>query len=247
MGNMISKHVRRKLYEYVVDELGSQIIRGDYRPGETLPNEDALCKEFEVSRGVLREAMKVLIQKGLLESKTKTGTFVCPSSAWNLFDPDVLIWKYQAGERLEFLKNIMEVRRIIEPEAAKLAAERASAEKIRRIQAIYDEMHSVISAGNGYASEEFIQIDLEFHTAILEACGNELLAQIGHTMRRALITARESDRHDLAAQKRTLVTHLAVLNAIADHDAEAAYRANRSLIIQVWRDMQQQCEQERDK
>ena len=71
---MLSKNVRRKLYEYVVDELGLRIIRGDYLPGNTLPNEDSLCKELHVSRGVLREAMKVLIRKGLLESRPKTGT-----------------------------------------------------------------------------------------------------------------------------------------------------------------------------
>ncbi|PIE34333.1 GntR family transcriptional regulator [candidate division KSB3 bacterium] len=242
---MISrKNVHRKLYEYVVDELGLQIIRGDYRPGETLPNEEALCKEFDVSRGVLREAMKVLIQKGLLESKTKTGTFVRLSNSWNLFDPDVLIWKYETGAKPEFLKNIMEVRRIIEPEAARLAAERASVLEVKRIQAIYDDMRCTISDKGGYSSEEFIRVDLEFHTAILEACHNELLAQIGRTMRRALLTARQSDRHDLAAQKHTLLTHIAILEAIAAHKPEEAYHANQALITQVWRDMQQQWEQE---
>jgi DNA-binding FadR family transcriptional regulator len=235
---MLSKNVRRKLYEYVVDDLGLQIIKGDYLPGETLPNEDALCKEFGVSRGVLREAMKVLIQKGLIESRPKTGTLIRPCSCWNLFDPDVLIWKYQAGNKWEFLRNIMEVRRIIEAEATKLAAERASAKDIERIRSIHHEMANTITNGTRYPDEDFILIDLKFHTAILEACGNELIVQIGHTMRQALVTARQSDRHDIEAQKAVLPSHGMILDAITDHDPAKAYKAAQEHIEHVWRDMQ---------
>ncbi len=235
---MISKNVRRKLYEYVVDELGLQIIRGDYRTGGTLPNEDALCKEFDVSRGVLREAMKVLIQKGLIQSRPKTGTFICPRSSWNVFDPDVLIWKYQSGNKMEFLKNIMEVRQIIETEATKLAAERACEEDIEQIRGIYNEMVETIKNGAAYSGEDFILIDIKFHAAILDACGNELIAQIGYTMRQALLTARQSDRHDFEAQKNTLPSHLAILNAIANHAPTEAHRASQEHIEQVWCEMQ---------
>jgi DNA-binding FadR family transcriptional regulator len=234
---MLSKNVRRKLYEYVVDELGLQIMRGDYRPGETLPNEDALCQELGVSRGVLREAMKVLIQKGLLESRTKTGTLIRPPSCWNLFDPDVLIWKYQTGNKLEFLQNIMEVRRIIEAEATKLTAERAGTEDIERIRSIHDEMAKIIADGTGYPDKDFIQTDLKFHMAILEACGNELIVQIGHTMRQALVTARQSDRHDIEAQKAVLPSHFMILDAIANHDPVKAYRSAQEHIEHVWHDM----------
>jgi DNA-binding FadR family transcriptional regulator len=235
---MLSKNVRRKLYEYVVDDLGLQIIRGDYLPEDTLPNEDALCKEFGVSRGVLREAMKVLIQKGLIESRPKTGTLIRPRSCWNLFDPDVLIWKSQAGNKLEFLQNIMEVRRIIEAEATKLAAERASTEDIERIRSIHHEMANTITNGTRYSDEDFILIDLKFHMAILEACGNELIVQIGHTMRQALLTARQSDRHDIEAQKAVLPSHLMILDAIAEHDPVRAYKAAQEHIEHVWHDMQ---------
>jgi DNA-binding FadR family transcriptional regulator len=234
----ISKNIRRKLYEYVVDELGLRIIRGDYLPGDTLPNEDALCKELDVSRGVLREAMKVLIQKGLIQSRPKTGTLICPQDAWNLFDPDVLIWKYKVGAKMEFLRNVMEVRQIIEPEAAKLAAERATPNAIERIQAIYTEMANMINAGAGSSEEDYMLIDVKFHTAILEACGNELLAQIGHTMRQALLTARHSDRQDFEAQKAFQPSHLAMWEAIACHQPEEAYRVAHEHITTVWREMQ---------
>ncbi len=235
---MITKKVRRKLYEYVVDELGQMIVSGQYPPGSTLPNEDALCRELNVSRGVIREAIKVLIQKGLVEARPKTGTLICPHSSWNLFDPDVLIWGYQAGKKLEFLQNTMEVRRIIEAEAAKLAAERASAEDVVKIRAAYEEMRKVLQEGISYSDEQIILLDLKFHTVILEACGNELIAQIGYTMRQALITARQSDRHDFESLKSSLPSHLTILEAIANHQPQQAYERAREHINKVWDDMQ---------
>ncbi len=235
---MITTNVRRKLYEFVVDELGLRIIKGDYTPGDTLPNEDALCQEFDVSRGVVREAIKVLIQKGMVQARPKTGTLICPRTSWNLFDPDVLIWKYEAGKKLDFLKDIMEVRRIIEAEAAKFAAERAGMEEIHQIQAAYNDMTKILHGENVFSDEEIILLDLKFHTLILEACGNELIAQIGHTMRQALLTARQSDRHDFESQKNSLPSHQAILQAIIEHKPEAAYQYAQGHINQVWQEMQ---------
>lgn len=229
------KHARRKLYEYVVEELGLKIIRGDYRPGETLPNEECLCKEFNVSRGVLREAMKVLIQKGLLESRPKTGTIILPPQSWNLFDPDVLIWKYQAGDTQQFLKNVMEVRRIVEAEASKLAAERANPGEIARIRALYEQMAAQLDDDPPAPTDALMLNDLHFHTAILEASGNELIAQIGYTMRQALLTARQADRHDVEAQRASMPSHLEIVEAIASHDPEEAYRAAQHHIDRIWR------------
>lgn len=234
------KNIRRNLYEYVVQELGLRIIRGDYVSGDTLPNEDSLCKELEVSRGVLREAMKVLIQKGLVESKPKIGTLILPRHSWNLFDPDVLIWKYQAGNKCEFLKNVMEVRRIIEAEASKLAAERANMEEIAHIRSLYDQMAAMLNNSSPDSDERLMFDDLRFHSAILEASGNELIAQIGHTMRQALLTARQSDRHDREAQKTTMASHWQIVEAISRHDPEDAYRTAQRHIDQVWQEMQEQ-------
>jgi DNA-binding FadR family transcriptional regulator len=132
----------------------------------------------------------------------------------------------------------MEVRRIIEAEATKLTAERAGTEDIERIRSIHDEMTKNIADGTGYPDEDFIQTDLKFHMAILEACGNELIVQIGHTMRQALVTVRQSDRHDIEAQKAALSSHFIILNAIANHDPAKAYSAAQKHIEQVWDDMQ---------
>jgi DNA-binding FadR family transcriptional regulator len=155
-----------------------------------------------------------------------------------LFDPDVLIWKYQTGNKLDFLRNIMEVRRIIEAEATKLTAERASAEDIERIRSIHHEMAKTITDGTRHPDEDFIMIDLKFHMAILDACGNELIVQIGHTMRQALVTARQSDRYDIEAQKAVLPSHSMILEAITERNPVKAYNAAREHIEHVWRDIQ---------
>ena len=90
----------RKLYQYIVDEIGQRIIRGEYRAEEVLPTEDQLSTELRVSRGVLREAIKVLTQKGLIQTRPRVGTQILPRENWNLFDPDVLVWRLQIENHL---------------------------------------------------------------------------------------------------------------------------------------------------
>jgi DNA-binding FadR family transcriptional regulator len=231
---MINKNKRYKLYEFVVEDLGLKIIKGEYQPGDTLPNEEMLSKEFDVSRGVLREATKVLVKKGLIRLKPKIGTQIQPQREWNLFDPDVLIWKFEVGDKMKFLENIIEVRRIIESEAAKLAAERGTEEDVSFIRSNYDEMVRFLEDTDGYTYEKYINLDINFHTSILEACRNELFSQIGYTIRQALLTARQSDKKDIIAQKETLPLHLDIVEAIEKHNPEAAYRATRVLIYEIW-------------
>ena len=107
---MLKKPLPRKLYEYVVEEIGLRIIKGEFKPGDTLPNEDNLCKQFEVSRGALREATKLLAQKGLIRTRPKTGTVVQPHQEWNLFDAKILLCKLETGDKLDFLTKVTEVR-----------------------------------------------------------------------------------------------------------------------------------------
>ena len=231
---MINKNKHYKLYEFVVEDLGLKIIKGVYKPGDTLPNEEMLSREYDVSRGVLREATKVLVKKGLIRLKPKIGTQIQPQREWNLFDPDVLIWKFEAGDKMKFLENIIEVRRIIESEAAKLAAERGGEEEVSIIRSNYDNMVRFLDDKDGYSYEEYIKLDIKFHTSILEACRNELFSQIGYTVRQALLTARQSDKKDIKAQKETLPLHLDIVNAIENQNPEAAYMATQALVYEVW-------------
>src|SRR3989442_3219555 len=102
---------QRGLHGEVVESIALRILRGDLRPGQTLPNADALSVEMQVSRTLIREAIKVLAAKGLLESRPKTGTRVRSRSDWSLLDPDVMAWTYQAKPDVQFLRNLTEVRR----------------------------------------------------------------------------------------------------------------------------------------
>jgi DNA-binding FadR family transcriptional regulator len=229
--------MHRKLYEHVEEVIGVRIIKGEYDPKDTLPNEDALCAEFGVSRGVIREAVKVLHKKGLVWPRPKIGTQIQPKTKWNLFDADVLVWELKAGQQLKFLKKVTEVRRIIESEAAKLSAERASEEEIVEIQKLCNRLEYILNDKVNFKYEEYLQVDMAFHTAILEASHNELLAQIGRTMRHAVQTARQADIRDIDTLLTSQPFHAAVMKAITRKDPESAYSAAREMFDQVWENM----------
>jgi DNA-binding FadR family transcriptional regulator len=229
--------IHRKLYEHVEEAIGLQIIKGEYKPNETLPNEETLCEEFGVSRGVIREAIKVLHKKGLLWPRPKIGTQVQPKSQWNIYDGDVLVWKLKAGQQLSFLKKVTEVRSIIESEAARLSAERASTEEIDRIQQLCERLEKMLADEVHFNYEEYLEVDMAFHTAILEASQNELLAQIGRTMRHAVQTARRADIHDLNVIVSSQPYHAAVMQAIKRKDPLGAYESSREMFDQVWENM----------
>ena len=105
-----------------MEELGIRIVRGDLGPDDAFPKEADLEREFGVSRSVIREAVKTLAAKGLLESKTRTGIRALPPMRWNLLDGEVLSWRYSAMQPVQFFAELFEIREMIEPEAAALAA-----------------------------------------------------------------------------------------------------------------------------
>ena len=225
----------RKLYEYLVEEIGQKVVSGDLAPGDTLPNEDTLCRSYDVSRGVLREATKVLTQKGLISTRPKIGTQVLPRQNWNLFDADIMLWTLTFGEKRAFLKKVIEVRQIIESEACRYAAKRATKKEIALIQSWHDKLKDALKTEDGYRYERYLEIDMAFHTAILNACHNELLAHIGNTMRETVQAARKADRHDFNTQRASLPYHDAMLAAIVDKKSRAAYDASKKMFAQVWR------------
>ena len=224
----------RKLYQYIVDEIGQRIIKGKYRPEEVLPTEDQLSGELKVSRGVLREAIKVLTQKGLIQTRPRVGTQVLPRENWNLFDPDVLVWRLQIEDKTTFLKNVTEVRRLIESEAARQAARRATDTEMSEIREILSKMQGLLSNDNRYVYEDYLTMDILFHSKILKASHNDLLSQIGSTVRNAVHKARESDTADIGIQKESLLFHVAIVDGICDKDPDAAYRASQEMFDNIW-------------
>src|SRR5437667_9243664 len=164
---------RRGLHGAVVHKIGVQIVSGGLMPGEPVPTEEELTGELAVSRTVLREVVKVLAAKGLVEARPKTGTRVRERNDWNLLDPDVLAWRLETAPDPLFFRDVIEVRRIIEPEAARLAAERATEEQIRELEETFREMEAASDDPDAYLAP-----DLRFHALILAACRNELLEQV---------------------------------------------------------------------
>lgn len=214
---------RRGLHGELVHDIGLRILRGELRPGDPLPVESVPEVADGVSRTVQREAIKVLAAKGLVVSRPKTGTQVRDRDFWNLMDPDVLAWRLEADPGDSFFFDVFELRRLLEPAAAALAAERASADEVVELERALGEMEANV---DGHA-DPYIAADLRFHELILAACHNELLGHLGSTLR---ATLRASFTRTQASAVRTLPMHAAVLEGIRDRDSAAAESAMRELI-----------------
>jgi DNA-binding FadR family transcriptional regulator len=211
---------RRSLHAQVATDIGGRIMRGEFAPGEVLPNESDFSAALKVSRTALREAIKVLAAKGLVESRPKTGTRVRAREQWNMLDPDVLAWQFAATEAVRFAEDLFEVRRIIEPAAAALASARAEGADLDAIEAAYSGMEAA-----GSDLEASLGPDLRFHLAILAATGNELLVPLGALIETALAFSIKISGTRPGANFHALPMHGAVLAAIKSRDPEAARRA----------------------
>lgn len=225
-----SGYALRGLQGQVIAAIGQDIVGGRYAPGALLPKEAALTEQYGVSRTSVREAMKVLAAKGLIEIRQKIGTRVRPKDLWNVFDSDVLAWHHQQGLSEQVMRDLIELRQIIEPSAARLAAARATMADLRRIERAHAQMAEHVADSAGYA-----QADVEFHMAVIGASHNALLARFGHLVadflaasfaiqQRAVTEAGADFAKDAAA-------HRLVYDAINRGEPENAARAMLEVIL----------------
>lgn len=214
----------RSLHGQVVHELGLRILRGDYPPGSGLPNEEELSLSLDVSRTALREAIKVLTAKGLIEARPKVGTRVRPKPAWNMLDPDVLTWRCETMQTDEFARNLLEMREIVEPAAAALAARHRSDEEMQLLEAAFAEMAASTNL------DEWVRSDLHFHKAILNATRNELLVPLAFLVETALETLLTYSARQADNPKASLGEHERVLQAIRERDEDSAFHAMSFLL-----------------
>jgi GntR family transcriptional regulator, galactonate operon transcriptional repressor len=221
---IIAGTIKRTLSEQLAADLGQDIVHGVLRPGDALPSEEVLLARFGVSRTVLREALQVLAAKGLLEARPRRGTSVRPRSAWSQLDPVLLEWHARLPADHPALRHLMEVRRIVEPSAAALAARRGGTHERGRIAAAYAGMEAA-----GADVEAFVRSDLEFHTAILEASGNQFLLPLAHAIRATLLASLRLT-NPYAEENRTvsLPLHAAILAAILEGNEDAAAAAMKN-------------------
>ena len=212
---------RRGLHGQLVHDIGVRILRGELRPGDSLVM-DAEADGETVSRTVVREAIKVLAAKGLVVARPRTGTHVRDRRYWNLMDPDVLAWRLEANPGDDFFVDVFELRRLIEPAAAGLAAGRAAPAEIEELETALADMETAVDDRDAY-----LAADLRFHTVILEASHNELLAHLGGTLRAVF---RASFARTLPVARATIGQHAAIASAIRVGDGVGAEAAMLALI-----------------
>lgn len=224
---------RRSLHGQIAHQIGARILSGELPPGTALPNEAEFSIELRISRTVLREAIKLLAAKGLVESRPKTGTKVRPSDQWNMLDPDILTWRLASGDIQGFADHLYEMRRIIEPQAAALAAERGSAADLAAITAALEAMAAATDV------PESIGPDLAFHRAILAATGNQMLGALGVVIAAALTAGFQLSGSHPDAPRISIPDHSAVLDAIVARDPAAARDAMEALLGRASRNVAQ--------
>jgi DNA-binding FadR family transcriptional regulator len=210
----------KNVHGHTLDLLGEAIVAGRYAPGATLPPEPLLGEQLGVSRTVVREAVKSLIAKGLVSSGPKVGTKVLASEQWNWFDPDVIAWQSQTGLTPEFLRDLQELRRVMEPAAVRMAAERATEADIAQVEAAFEGMRRAVEEGGDYVAS-----DLRFHQGLLRASHNRMIVQMGKALSALLRTSFEISTSRKDGPRSSLPLHRAVLDAVAAHDPPGAERA----------------------
>ena len=220
----ISTYSGRNLHGQVVNELGRRVVGGVYGAGAQLPNEEQLCVELQVSRTALREAVKVLAAKGLLESRPRIGTRVRARELWNLLDPDILAWRCATGADAEFLRHLTELREIIEPAAASLAAKSRTEEQLHAIEQAFKAMEAAHSIA------QWVEADLAFHTAVLRATNNPLLMPLAAIIGSALESLLAVSARTAGDFKRALPDHQKVFEAIRLGDTQSALHRMASML-----------------
>lgn len=231
---MVKPIVMRNLHGQVIQELGQLIVGGELAPGAVLPREELLAERMHVSRTALREAMKVLSAKGLIESRQKTGTRVREKIFWNQLDADVLSWRCALMPTDSFVEKLVEMREIIEPAACAAAARRRSAEQLTRITVAFEAM----SAADNL--EAWAAADLAFHEAVLHATNNELMISLFSVIESALATYFVLSARTAANFRYSLPQHQKVLEAIRRRQPEVARESMRKMVTDSRRNIRRQ-------
>ncbi len=221
-----------RLHQAIANRLGIAILSGEYQPGDPLSGEIDQALALGVSRTPYREAIRILVSKGLLESRPKAGTHVTPRSRWNLLDPDVLAWMFMGKPDPDFIRDLFELRGLLEPPAASLAAERRTEAQLKQMKTALEAMRS-----HGLATPEGRASDQQFHHAIFEAGGNLALASLSSSVGAAVQWTTHFKQHASKSPRDPLPEHEAVFHAIAASEPAQARSAMNELLRLALEDM----------
>jgi DNA-binding FadR family transcriptional regulator len=231
-GGVVSLINRRNLHDQIVEELGRRIVGDEFGREGLLPTEPQLAAELGVSRNALREAIKVLVSKGLIEVRPKTGMRIRPAADWNLLDREVLGWHAFSSRHLEHSFDLAEFRLIIEPRASHLAAKRASAAEIAAIDKACTRLEGCVGK-----PDLVPEADIVFHRSILLASHNAILNHLGSLVSSLMqIQVLMTTQHP-GSFERGLPLHRELAESIRRHDAPRAEEISRRLVQMPYEDL----------
>ena len=216
----------------IARDLGVKILSGKVAPGTVLDGEIAASGHRKVSRSAYREAVRILVAKGLVQSRPKMGTRVNPRADWHLLDPDVLSWLFQFEPGLDLLANLFELRKVVEPEVAGLAAERRNQQHLDRMAAALDGM-----TRHGLQKKDGQRADQDFHAALLDASGNVFLGSLTSSIAAAVTWTNIYKQRHMPLRRDPVPDHRKVYEGVAAGDADAARRAMADLVQFAFLDM----------
>ncbi|MGU3501981.1 FadR/GntR family transcriptional regulator [Mycobacterium sp. C31M] len=214
------------LHGALLDALGTAIVSGMYGPGQVLTL-DGLSGEHGMSRSVAREAVRVLESMGMVESRRRVGVTVQPAELWNVFDPRLIRWRLEAGDRAAQLASLSELRSGFEPAAAALAAKRANSHQCRIMAAAVSDM---VMHGRSGDLESYLLADKIFHQTMLEASGNEMFRALNGVVSELLTGRTHHGMMPAVPVTAAIELHDEVARAIRMGEPEAAERAMRAII-----------------
>ncbi|GAA0910489.1 FadR/GntR family transcriptional regulator [Streptomyces thermoalcalitolerans] len=223
----------RGLHGHVLDILGPAITAGEYPPGSVLRT-DELAQRFDVSRSVMREAVRVLESMRLVASRRRVGVTVLPQSEWNVYDPQVIRWRLAGADRPRQLRSLTVLRSAVEPVAAGLAAQHATPEQCAELTEC---ALGMVANSRGHRLQEYLVHDIAFHRVILTASGNEMFARLGDVVAEVL---SGRTRHEVMfddPDPAAVTLHVQVAEAVRAGDAERAERLTREITVGALREL----------
>lgn len=218
---------RQGLHAKVLASLGPAITGGEYPPGSVLRT-DELEAQFEVSRTVMREAIRVLESMHLVESRRRVGVTVRPTAEWNVFDPQVITWRLAGAGRSRQLHSLTMLRSAIEPVAARLAAEKATAQQCAELT---EHALGMVATSRGQQLDKYLVHDIAFHRVVLRASGNEMFARLGDVVAAVLTGRTEHEVMFTDPDPPAVTLHVQVAEAVRERNAARAEELTRQITV----------------
>ncbi|MCX5064438.1 FadR family transcriptional regulator [Micromonospora lupini] len=218
------------LAQAITAELVTRIVRGVHPSGTPLPPEPVLCETFSVSRTVIREAVKILQEKGLVQVRQGSGTLVTSPSAWDMLDELVLAATIAVDDTLAILDDLVVTRRVLESDMANVAARLADEETIDRLRAQVDRMDELVDDHVTYHEH-----DRAFHDTVMQASGNRIARGVVRSLESQVVnTARYMGKTERALCVASNQGHRRIFERIAAHDPDGAAQAMFTHITEAW-------------